>query len=151
MSQLIDITIYDGAATPVAHVMKGISVTRERGKVIALWREALAGVPVDAQVSMTHTIEKMPKSGMYKVEQRVVFPIQEVVTGANASGYSASPKVAYENQLVTTGWFHGRSSVAERRTIRQFSTNVVNVVGTSVAAATTGFAADLYDQLIPAS
>lgn len=44
MAQIANITVFDGAASPVSHTLAAISVTREKGKVIALWREQLAAL-----------------------------------------------------------------------------------------------------------
>lgn len=147
MSQIANITVYDGAATPVAHTLVAISVTREKGKVSAIWREQLASLPVYAQVSCSASIERM-KSGVYKTEVRVEVPVMEAVSGQNAAGYTAAPKVAYVNTVVTTGFFHERSDVAGRRLVRQLSINLEGNVSTSVAAATTGPIPELYDLLV---
>lgn len=146
MSNISNIAVYDGASTPVLHTLTPISVTRERNKVIAVWRESLAGVPVYAQVRCTMSLEKS-KTGVYRLEQRVVVPVQEVITGANASGYSAAPKVAYENTMVSIGLFHERSDVVGRRLARQLSVNIIGGVSTSVTPVQTGPAAELFDLL----
>lgn len=147
MSAIADITVFDGAATPVSHTLKAISVTREKGKVIADWRESLAGVPAYAQVRASMTIEKL-KSGVYRVESRVVVPVMETVSGQNAAGYTAAPKVAYENTTVLTSFFHERSDITGRRLARQLAVNLAGNVTTSVAAATTGPLPELFDLLV---
>jgi hypothetical protein len=147
MSNIADIAVYDGAATPVLHTLNPISVTREGGKVTALWREALTTVPVEAQVYVTATVEKL-KSGIYKTEVRTVVPVMESVSGANSAGYTAAPKVAYENTMLVTGFFSPRSDQAGRRSVRQMSSNIVRSIWTSVAPVTSGPAAELFDSLI---
>lgn len=147
MSQIANIIVFDGAATPVSHTLVAVSVTRDKGKIVAEWREALASVPANAQIRITLTLEKL-RSGVFRTEQRVVVPVMETVSGQNAAGYTAAPKVAYENTVVTTGFFHERSDVAGRRLVRQLATNLQNNVSTSVAAATAGFTPELIDQLV---
>lgn len=147
MSAISDITVFDGAATPVSHVLKAISVTREKGKVMAEWREGLTGVPVYACVRASMAIEKL-RSGVYKVEQRVVVPVMETVGSQNAAGYTAAPKVAYENTVITTGFFHERSDAAGRRLVRQLSINLSGNISTTVAAATGGPLPELFDLLV---
>jgi len=147
MSQIANITVFDGAATPVSHNLVAVSVTREKGKVEALWRESNTGVPVYAQIYVTMSIEKL-KSGMYKVEKRVYVPVMEAILNQNAAGYTAAPKVAYTNQFVTTGWFHERSDIAGRRLIRQMGVNIDGGVSTSVAPVTTGPLPELFDLLV---
>lgn len=148
MAQIANITVYDGAATPVQHVLAPVSVSREKGKVIAHWREQLAGVPLAAQVNLTASMEKLPRSGVWKTEMRLEVPVQETVSGQNAAGYTAAPKVAYVNTMITTGFFHERSDVAGRRLTRQMLLNIVTSTGASSAAITSGASPDLFDTLV---
>lgn len=147
MANIANIVAFDGAATPVTHTLVPLSVTREKGIVKAEWREQVASLPAYAQITASQTIERM-KSGVYKVETRVAVPVMESVSGQNAAGYTAAPKVAYTNQLVCTGWFHERSTITDRRLARQMLINVLGNISTSVAAASTGFAPELFDQLV---
>lgn len=147
MSQINDITVYDGASTPAAHILKAISVTRNAGEVVADYREGLGGIPVYAQVRSTLKLSKL-KSGVYKTEQRVVVPVMESVSGQNAAGYTAAPKVAYENTVVITGFFHERSDAAGRKLVRQLALNLAGGIATSVAAGTTGAAPELFNDLV---
>lgn len=147
MSNIADITAFDGAATPVSHTLKAVSVTRANNEIVADWRESLASVPANAQVRTQMKITRM-KSGVYRTEQRVAVPVMESVSGANSSGYTAAPKVAYEDTIVITGFFHERSDVAGRRRARQLALNIAGNVSTSVAAATTGPLPELFDLLV---
>lgn len=147
MSAIANIAVYDGAATPVLHTLVAVSVTREKGRVTALWREQLASLPAYAQVSASMHIEKL-KSGVYKTVTRVEVPVMESVSGQNAAGYTAAPKVAYVNTVETVGYFHERSDVTGRRLARQLAVNMANNVVTSVAAASTGPMPELIDQLV---
>jgi hypothetical protein len=92
------------------------------------------------------TLERL-KSGVYKVEQRVVVPVMESISGQNSAGYTAAPKVAYENQTVFTGWFHERSDITGRRLSRQLGINIAGSVATSVTPVTTGPLPELFDLL----
>lgn len=146
MSAIGNIAVYDGQATPVLHTLLPVSVTRENGVVLAQWREALAGVPVYAQVRCDMKLQKL-KSGVYRVERRVVVPVMESISGQNAAGYTAAPKVAHEVTDVKVGYFHERSSLSDRRSARQLGVNIDGNVTTSVAAATTGPLPELFDLL----
>lgn len=147
MSAIANLVVYDGAATPVLHTFLPIAVTRFAGEVLAEWRENLAGVPVNAQPRVSAKLSQM-KSKVYKAEVRVVVPVMETVAGQNAAGYTAAPKVAYENTYVTTGFFHDRSDSTGRRLVRQIATNVMNGVSTSVTPVTTGPIVELFDLLV---
>lgn len=147
MSSIATIAVFDGAATPVLHTLSPISVTRETGKVVAVYRENLTTVPTYAQISVTLTLQRA-KSGVYRVENRTVVPVMETVAGQNAAGYTAAPKVAYENTVVTTGFFHERSDAAGRRLVRQLALNIDGSISTSVAPVVTGPIPELFDLLV---
>ena len=146
MAQMANITAYDGASTPALHTLLPQSVSRDKEKVTAIWRESALGVPTNAQVRVTMTLERQ-KSGVYRLSSRTVVPVQEVVTGSNSAGYSAAPRVAYENTIDMVAFFHERSDVTGRRLVRQLAINIANGVTTSVAPVTTGPVADLFDLL----
>lgn len=147
MSAMADLTVYDGAATPVAHVMKPqYSRTAEGGWLEALYREELASVPEIAQVRLTLRQKKLG-SGVWHCESKWEVPVMESVSGQNAAGYTASPKVAYVNTHKTVTFNHERASIAERRLVRQLGINSQGNIATSVAAATTGVLPELFDNL----
>lgn len=149
MSSIANIIAFDGAATPVTHTLVAIDVTKDKtGRVLATWREQLASLPVYAQIRKTLSMEKTAKSGMYKVESRTVVPVMESISGQNSSGYTAAPKVAYENTMVHTGWFSERSSIAERRLVRQLALNIGGSIATSVAPVVTGPDPEAFDLLV---
>lgn len=151
MANIANIVAFDGAATPVLHTLLPVSVSREsKTRVVAEWREDKAGVPVYAQVRLTMKLERL-KSGVYRLERRLEVPVQEVVTGANSAGYSATPKVAFVNTDIRVNLFHERSDSVNRRLIRQMGINIDGNIATSVAAATTGFVPDLVDLLVSAT
>lgn len=147
MSAISDITVFDGASTPVSHTLKAVSVTRESNEIRAEWREALASVPAYAQVRVTAILRRL-KSGVYNSEVRCVVPVMETVSGQNSAGYTAAPKVAYENTVVVSGFFHERSDIAGRRLARQIAVNIAGNISTSVAAASAGPLPELFDQLV---
>lgn len=147
MSAIANITVFDGAATPVVHTLTAISVTRDKGQIVALYRELLASVPNYAQVRASATIT-MLKSGVAKCEWEVVVPVMEAILNQNAAGYTAAPKVAYENTNRWISFYHPRSTVTDRRIARMLLTNISNNVTTTVAAATTGPFSELFDSLV---
>ncbi len=148
MASIANITVYDGAATPVAHTLNAISVVSQPdGSVAALYREALAGLPAYANVEATIKMQPL-KSGVVRCETSVSVPVMESVAGNNAQGYTAAPKVAYVNRITAVGFFSPRSTVTDRRLAKQILTNLLNNVATSVAAATSGPVPDLFDSLV---
>lgn len=146
MPAIANIVAFDGAATPVSHTFVPVSVVREGGEVIAHWREQLANVPVYAQPSVVMKLKRM-NSGVYRVSSRVMVPVMEAIGAQNAAGYTAAPKVAYENTDENIGYFHERSDNAGRKLVRQLAINILNGVATSVTPVVVGPVADLFDQL----
>jgi len=147
MSAIANLVAYDGASTPVQHTFVAGSVVREAdGSITANWKEAVTTVPDAAQGKVTMNLTRQ-KSGLYRVTTRVEIPVMESISGANSSGYTAAPKVAYVNTVTTTGYFSERSTIAERRLVRQLAVNIDNGVLTSVAPVTTGPVAELFDLL----
>lgn len=151
MSAMANITIYDGAATPVAHVLNPVSVSRlADGTILGVWREGLTSLPVEAQVRLEGRM-KVLRSGVLETRFRVVVPTMESISGQNAAGYTAAPKVAYEDTQEWVSYAHPRSTIASRRLAKQLLTNLSNNVSTSVAAATAGPFDEAVAQLIMAT
>lgn len=150
MSNIADITVFDGAATPVTHTLKAISVSKVGKKITGYWREANASLPVYAQIDLTISIETL-KSGVFAVEAVVQVPTMESVSGQNSSGYTAAPKVAFVDRHVYKSFAHPRSTITGRRLARQLLTNLLGNISTSVAPVATGFLPEAIDQLIAAT
>lgn len=149
MSAQANVTAFDGASTPVSHTLVGIgvSVDPKTGELVALYREGLTTLPVYAQVTLELRQRKLP-TGVYRVQKTIEVPIMESVSGQNAAGYTAAPKVAYTNKIIEIGFFHERSTIAERRLTRQLAVNISNGVATSVTPVVTGPVPELVDQLV---
>ena len=152
MSAQANIVAFDGAATPVTHTFVPVSAAKDpkSGELIATWREALATVPAYAQITV-ETRQKRMASGVYRVATVVSVPVMEAVSGQNAAGYTAAPKVAYVNTMQIVGYFHERSTIAERRLARQLAVNIAGSIATSVTPVQTGPVPELIDQLVTAS
>lgn len=147
MAQIADITVFDGAATPVAHILSAESVTRTGSVVTAVWREKLATVPDVAQVYAILRIETL-KSGVRVVSLETGVPVMESISGQNSSGYTAPPKVAYIDRDVHTKYVHPRSTLLSRQISAQISRNLLNNVSTSTPAVTAGVIADALQKLL---
>jgi len=151
VSQQANITVFDGAATPVTHTLVGESVERlADGTIVAKWKESLSGVPDYAQIRLTMTKRKLP-TGVFRVTSRAEVPVMESIGTTNSSGYTAAPKVAYVDTVEMVGYYHERGTVTGRRLCRQLAINVAGSVSTSVAPVTTGPSPELFDQLIMVS
>jgi hypothetical protein len=148
MAAQANITVFDGAATPVTHTLIGEGIERlADGTLKASWKESLAGVPDYAQIRVTATKRKL-KSGVFRVAFRVEVPVMESISGQNLSGYTAPPKVAYVDTTELVGYYHERSVVTGRRLSRQLAVNLGGNISTTVTPVATGPLPELFDQLI---
>jgi hypothetical protein len=147
MSAIANITAFDGQSTPISHTFVAESVSRDGKTVIATYKEATAGVPDYAQGRIT--IKRADIGGeVVRVSTRVELPVMESVSGVNAAGYTAAPKVAYVDTVEVVGFFHKRSLIAGRRSARQLAINVSGNIATSVAPVTTGPVPEAMDLLV---
>jgi hypothetical protein len=78
------------------------------------WRAAVANVPVDGQVRLTLSSERV-KSGDYKVTAKLEVPIMETLGASGTSaGYVAPPAVAYTMVGLVTLFAPARSTNGDR-------------------------------------
>lgn len=148
MAAISNVTVFDGASTPISHTFVPTSVSRDKPtRIKAEYRETGLAVPTIAQPRLTVQLEQL-NSGVYRVERKLVVPVMESVSGVNAAGYTASPKIAHELTDIHIGLFHERSDVAGRRLVRQLGINLDGGIGTSVAPVVTGPVAELFDLLV---
>lgn len=149
MSAQANLIAFDGASTPSSHTLVGIGVSTDpkTREIVALYREGVTTLPVYAQVSCELRARRLP-TGVWRVQKTTEVPVMESISGQNAAGYTAAPKVAYINKIIEIGFFHERSTIADRRLTRQLHVNISNGVATSVTPVTTGPIAELFDQLV---
>jgi hypothetical protein len=147
MSQQANITAFDGAATPVSHTFMGEGITSVNGETVAIWREQNAALPYEAQGVITMKKRKLP-SGIIRVACRVEIPVMESITGQNAAGYTAAPKIAYVDTDESVGYFSTRGTPTSRRIEKQLESNVRNNLSTTTPVITAGPLAELFDMLV---
>lgn len=155
MSAFANISVFDGAGTPVLHTLSAIKINTVQGsnknsKVIALWRELTPTVPTEAQITAQVELEVLP-SGTTIERTITQVPVMESISGQNAAGYTAAPKVAYIDKRVTEQFSAPRSTVNSRRLLRQLDINLQGNITTTVVPNTSGPYVELFDyQITPA-
>lgn len=148
MAQQANITVFDGASTPVSHTFIGEEVARlVDGTVIAKYKETSLTLP-DYACNRIEIERRKLKNQMTRTEIRVMVPIMEAVNAQNSSGYTAPPKVAHVVKESLVVFAHERSTETDRRLTRQILVNIANNISTSVAAATSGPVSDAVDKYI---
>lgn len=149
MANIANITVFDGAATPVSHTLAAVSVAKENGVMLAIWREGLSALPTEAQVRVEMR-QRTLKSGVLETRIRAVVPVMETLGSQNAAGYTAAARIAFEDTQEWVSYAHPRSTTAGRRLAKQILTNLSNNISTTVAAATAGpFDEAVSQQLMP--
>ena len=138
MAQQSAITVFDGAATPVSHILQPVdNKVLKDGTRFALWRENNASLPTEAQIRL-ELYQKETPSRVVETRAVVVVPVMESVSGQNAQGYTAAPRVAYEDRAELRILGHKRSTVTSRRLCKQILANLIANVGTSVTPVSAG-------------
>lgn len=145
MADIANLVAYDGEATPVAHTLKPIYVRREDdGSQVALYRETVAGVPLEAQPSVRLTQRVLP-SGVHRFSVRFETPVMESVSGQNSAGYTAAPKVAYTVTGEAVIYSPARATPQQRKNLRHLLLNALAGSVVTGGPYSTGPVADLFD------
>lgn len=152
MSAQANITVFDGASPTVSHLLEPLNsaIDPNTGELVASWAERLPTVPDYASVRVK-TTQKKNKDGVNRLFVQVEVPIMETVLNQNAAGYTASPKVAYSLKAQFVFYAPERSTLAERRMVRQLAVNLVNGVAVTTSPNGAGMVPELIDKLITAS
>lgn len=118
MANQANLVAKDAQGVPVSHTLEPMGVRPHKTQMIASWSELLTTVPEEGQVKAVMTKELLP-SGITKVTMETHVPVMEIPEGGSSSGYTAPPKVAYIDKIVTVGYKHPRSTAASMRNARQ--------------------------------
>lgn len=137
MSQMANFTVYDGAATPIAHVFSAVKSWEDQGAVHSLWMELSTTLPREACATV-HMTQRELKSGVLETRVRFDVPVMESVAGQNTQGYTASPKVAYVDSYELVNRKHPRSTITGQRLVKQMLANLLANVATTVTPVSTG-------------
>lgn len=134
MSAIATITIADGKGTPANHVFNPIK-SGER----SLYRTSDGALPLIGQETIQTTVKDL-NAQLKSVVIVMGLPALETATAANSSGYTAAPKVAYENKVKIEFFLPNRGLPAQRTDLRVLLKNLL----------TNAAIIDLVDNLVPA-
>ena len=119
MSAIGQISINDGASTPVTHVFHPISTFPP------LYRENQSGLALVGQGVIQVQTTGDSGSGLNKVRVVLALPALETVSAQNAQGYTAAPKVAYTNKVDATFILPNRGTAQQRKDLRVLMMNAL--------------------------
>lgn len=118
MSAIAPIVIADGQGTPVSHTFNPVQSNPD-----AFYREAQASLPIVGQGTVKLVVKQ--DSSLNRVKVSLALPCLETATGANSSGYTAAPKVAYTVTANVEFLLPSRSTVAQRKDLRVLLKNLL--------------------------
>ena len=122
MSAIGNIAINDGQATPVLHTFVPYQTTP-----LPAWNDTVTGLSTVLQSTIKVLAAKCDtKSGLFKVTLEIALPVGEVVTGQNAAGYTAAPKVAFVAKCVQTWFLPLRSTEQQRKDLRVLTNGLLS-------------------------
>jgi len=150
MADMANLVAYDGATTPVQRTFYPVSSDVDKDGTLssAIWREQLANTPNNGQGTVKMSIQKIVKTGVYRVSIRTEIPVMEIPASGSYSGLTAAPTVAHILTNDHVSYFHPRSTIEERRLSRMIGVNLLNNITASVAAATAGAGPLTIDTLV---
>lgn len=120
MSQIANISIADGKATPVVHVFGPVTSAPE-----AMYRESLLGLPLVGQGTLSSMLKSAANAPIQRIRVKLNLPALETATGQNASGYTAAPKIAYSNEVVVDFLLSSRGTPDQRKDLRVMLSNLL--------------------------
>jgi len=118
MAAISNLLINDGV--PAAHTFSPYQ------SVPPAWADTVANLAASLQATIKILgMKRDVKAGLMKFTIEVQIPVGEVITGSNSSGYSAAPKQAFVLKSQTTFFLPLRSTSAQRKDLRSFTSNIV--------------------------
>lgn len=138
MAQMANITVFDGQVTPVSLTLVPVSTGFDQsGARVSTYRDTKVGVPVEAQIRVTITSNRM-KNGVVRVSTRSEIPIVDSYTSV----------ITHTDTFDTVSYSHPLSTAEGHRRVRMIGVNLANNISTSVVAATSGPVPSAHDDLI---
>lgn len=130
MPAIGNITINDGATTPVAHTFAPVGVDGS----LAEYADRAGGIPVGyGKITISVRGPQNAVSGVYKVQVKVLVPTLDVTSPSTSSGIQPAPTVAYTTACMMDFLLPSRSSLQNRKDVLAYVKNLLgNTVITSV-------------------
>lgn len=123
MGNLVNLSINNGAATPVAHIFEPSGKTVEG---VVAFNDKVLGVAIAYPVLTVSLRRPTKTSRNFRLMGKVVIPALEVSSGVNSQGFTPPSTVAYS----TLGTFEfvlpERSTLAERKDIHAYVVNTLS-------------------------
>jgi len=122
MAQQADITINDGAATPVAHTFSTVNVNRDG---VAKYADRSSGIPIGYPVIILQPVESNKQNKLSRVIGKVQLPVLEQVAGSANTGFTPAPSLAFTLYGNFDFSIPDRSSLQNRKDIAAYVGNLI--------------------------
>lgn len=116
--QINNIVVNDGKSTPVSHTFAPM----QAGSV-STWRENVVDIPLDAQTLLR--VRRTREKSLRRVRMSLMQYALEETGVANADGYKAAPKIAYNETVNVEFISHSRSTAARITDLRVLALGIL--------------------------
>jgi hypothetical protein len=131
MAAIANLTLTDAAGTPVNHTFVPQDCTSD----LATWNETAGGISI-GMPQFTFSL-RMGKNGQAnKVMGKLVLPTLETISGQDASGFVASPTLAYQCIGKFELTLPGRATLQNRKDLRAMLNDALGEAITTAAITT---------------
>lgn len=118
----------DTITTPVEFTLNPITDSPN-----AVWRAAVAGVPLSGQMKATLSTEEL-KNGVQKVTMKLEVPVMETLGASGTStGYVAPPKVAHTITGIFTMFSESRATTQNRADAMKLALGILQGASSTTA------------------
>lgn len=121
MPAIGNITINDGAATPIAHTFTPSGITGE----VARYHDRSGGISVGFPAISISSVTPSKTSRLYKARVKVVLPVLENTSGSASNGFTPAPTKAYDLMADMTFILPERSVKQNRKDLLAFVKNLL--------------------------
>lgn len=121
MAAFANITINDGAATPVAHTFGPNTLVG----LVASYADRSGGISVGYPTIQITSQVPVKNSRLYKTRIRVTLPVLETVNASTWNGITPAPTKAYDMTGIIEFIAPERSTLQNRKDIRAFIKNLM--------------------------
>lgn len=122
MPAIGNLTINDGAATPVAHTFGPVGIESKT----ATYADRISGVPVGyGKLSISIREPKGGSSGVFKVGIKILIPTLEQTSASTSTGIQPAPTVAYVTAAHLDLLLPARGTLQNRKDILAYVKNTL--------------------------
>lgn len=122
MPAIGNLTINDGAATPVAHTFAPVGVDGS----LATYADRVGGIPVGyGKITVNLREPSNGASGVYKATVKILVPTLEQTSPSTATGIQPAPTVAFTTAVHMDFLLPARSSQQNRKDALAYAKNLL--------------------------